>query len=176
MFLLASTTVLAAPKASVHQKPTANSLSVNLEIRLVTSVGDEDIESLFQKAKCIECHVIPGIRGANGRIGPRLVMGTAGRKRLKESNYKGTAKSVREYVMESILDHDQYVPRGYRSVPMPLNYNTVLAAEALYKMIDYLSTLEESNLPPTPPDPCNPQKLRNEKQTPAKVHPLLLPC
>lgn len=59
---------------------------------------------------------------------------------------------------------------------MPLNYNTVLAAEALYKMIDYLSTLEESNLPPTPPDPCNPQKLRNEKQTPAKVHPLLLPC
>lgn len=129
MLLLASTTVLAAPEALVHQKPTANSLSVNPEIRLLTSVGDEDIESLFQKAKCAECHVIPGTRGANGKVGPRLVMGTVGPKRLKESNYKGTAKTVREYVVESILDHGQYVPRGYRSVPMPLNYNTVLAPE-----------------------------------------------
>ena len=176
MLLLTSTTVLAAPEALVHQKSTANSLSVNPEIRLVTSVGDEDIASLFQKAKCAECHIIPGIRGANGKVGPRLVMGTAGPKRLKESNYKGTAKTVREYVMESILDHGQYVPRGYRSVPMPLNYNTVLAAGALYKMVDYLSTLEEGHLPPTPPDPCNSRKLRNEEQPPAKVRPLLPPC
>ena len=176
MLLLASTTVLAAPEALVHQKPTANSLSINPEVRLVTSVGDENIESLFQRAKCVACHVIPGIRGAHGEIGPRLVMGTAGPKRLKESNYKGSAKSVREYVMESILDHGQYVPRGYRSVPMPLNYNTVLAAGALYKMVDYLSTLEEGHLPPTPPNPCNSRKLRSEEQPPAKVRPLFPPC
>ena len=83
---------------------------------------------------------------------------------------------IREYVMESILDHGQYVPRGYRSVPMPLNYNTALAAGAQYQMVDYLSTLEEGQIPPTPPNPCNSRKLWNEEQPPAKVRPLFPPC
>lgn len=143
---------------------------------LVTSLGDEDIESFFRKAKCTACHVIPGIRGANGTIGPALAMGTTGQKRLNSPSYKGTAKSVREYVVESILDHDLHIPKGYRSVPMPMNYNTALAAKALYEMVDYLSALKEDSLPPTPPDPCNQQDSRSEKRQPSRMHPRPSPC
>ena len=143
---------------------------------LVTSTGDEDIESLFRKAKCIACHVIPGIRGAVGTIVPKLVMGTTGQKRLNSSSYKGTARSVREYVVESILDHDLYVPNGYRSVAMPLNYKTALAAKALYEMVDYLSALKEDAPPSTSPSPCNQGNSRIEKQQTAKMHPQVSPC
>lgn len=46
-------------------------------VPLVT--GEEPIRELFTRAGCPVCHTIPGIGGADGRVGPTLVMERQGR-------------------------------------------------------------------------------------------------
>ncbi len=152
----------AAPSFPTFLTLADNDLFTTSHARYVNSDGSEDIEALFQKAKCIECHIIPGIRGANGTIGPSLIMGSIGPKRLREARYKGMATTTREYVMESILDHNQYIPNGYKPVPMPMDYKTKLAAGAIYEMVVYLSQLQIGYLPQTPKDPCGLQERVND--------------
>src|SRR5688572_33139881 len=45
-------------------------------VPLVT--GDEPITEIFTKAGCAVCHTVPGIPGADGRVGPPLVLGARG--------------------------------------------------------------------------------------------------
>jgi len=156
--------------------PTNSQETKTASVQLVTSTGEEDEVRLFQKAQCTHCHNIPGIPNANGKLGPPLIMGTTAPKRLKDPLYKGSAHSIREYIIESILTHDAFIPKGYRATPMPMNYNLKLSASALDKMTTYLSNLQEGKLPPTPSDPCNSQNSKSEKLPPAKVHRLHPPC
>ncbi len=65
--------------------------------------GTEPVDQIFAKAQCVSCHTIPGIPGANGTIGPKLVEGTNAPGRIKDKDYKGTAKSTSDYIMESIV-------------------------------------------------------------------------
>lgn len=71
--------------------------------------GTEPVDQIFAKAQCVSCHTIPGIPGANGTIGPKLVEGTNAPGRIKDKDYKGKAKSTPEYIMESIVDPSAYV-------------------------------------------------------------------
>ena len=107
------------------------------------STGDEPIEKLFVQSGCAACHTIPGIDAAKGREGPRLVIGTNGPKRLIDSNYRGSATTVREYVMESILTPGVYVVPGYPDRVMPRWYGKKLNAKALDRITTYLQTLTE---------------------------------
>ena len=108
------------------------------------STGDEPIDKLFVQSGCAACHTIPGIDAAKGREGPRLVIGTNGPKRLIDSNYRGSATTVREYVMESILTPGVYVVPGYPDRVMPRWYGKKLNAKALDRITTYLQTLTES--------------------------------
>ena len=113
------------------------------------ATGAESITTLFTMGMCIYCHVIPGIRGPEVPVilGPKLVMKTTAPKRLKDRKYKGKATNVREYVIESILDPNAYVVKGY-GVNMPKDYRTRFSNAAIEKMAEYLEQLEEGKKPP----------------------------
>lgn len=120
--------------------PTAPQLDPAM-IPLVT--GEEPIDVLFVKAGCPVCHIIPGIQGADGRVGPKLVLGTTGPQRLADPGYRGQAKTVREYIIESVISPGAYVASGYPDQVMPRWYGQKLSAGALEKIADYLERVKK---------------------------------
>jgi cytochrome c2 len=110
--------------------------------------GDEPVDQIFTKALCFACHTIPGIPGASGAVGPKLTEKTNAPLRLKDSAYKGKATSVREYIMESIIDPSAYVVKPFPDKIMPKDFGKKLNAAAINKIIDYLAQLEEGKPPP----------------------------
>ncbi len=105
--------------------------------------GVEPLPELFTKAGCPVCHRIPGIPGAEGRVGPQLVLGLTGPARLADPAYKGQAGTVREYVIESILSPSTYVVPGFPDHTMPRWYGQKLSAGALEKIATYLESLTD---------------------------------
>jgi hypothetical protein len=63
--------------------------------------------------------------------------------RLADPTYEGSATSIREYVLESILFPSLYVPPGYPDDTHPKLYGERLSAKALYRIVEYLSQIEE---------------------------------
>lgn len=110
--------------------------------------GSEPVDQIFAKAKCVVCHTIPGIPGAVGVIGPKLVEKTNGPIRIKSPDYKGNAKTVREYITESVICPSCYVVKGFPDNVMPKVFGQQLSAGALNKIADYLSKAEEGKEPP----------------------------
>jgi hypothetical protein len=82
--------------------------------------------------------MIPGIPGASGQVGPRLTLGTTGGQRLKDPGYRGQAKTVHDYVVESVLEPGRFVVPGYPERTMPTWYGSKLSALALEKIATYL--------------------------------------
>jgi hypothetical protein len=112
-----------------------------LDVPLAT--GNEPLDKLFVQSGCAVCHTIPGIAPAQGREGPRLVLGTNGPLRLADPQYQGTATTVREYIQESILNPGVYVVPDYSDRVMPRWYGKRLNAMALDRMARYLEDLKE---------------------------------
>lgn len=110
--------------------------------------GSEPVDQIFAKAQCVVCHTIPGIPGAMGTVGPKLVEKTNAPNRLKDPNYKGSAKTVREYITESVITPSAYVVKPFPDNVMPKIFGQKLSAGALNKIVDYLSQLEEGKAPP----------------------------
>jgi hypothetical protein len=125
---------------------TASSVSVPIlapgMVPLVT--GDEPITEIFTKAGCSTCHTVPGISGADGRVGPPLVLAITGPARLNDPAYRGHAKTVHEYVIESVLEPGLFVVPGYPSGTMPTWYGAKLSALALEKIASYLERQGEA--------------------------------
>jgi hypothetical protein len=94
------------------------------------------------------CHTIPGIPGAVGVIGPKLMEGTNAPMRLKDSGYHGHAKTTRDYIAESIVTPGTYVVKPFQDGVMPKDFGERLSAGALTKIVDYLSKLEEGKALP----------------------------
>ena len=107
------------------------------------ATGKEPIDKIFVQSGCTACHMIPGIRVAKGREGPKLELGTTARRRLADPNYRGQAKTDWEYVQESILYPGAYIVEGYPDQVMPRWYGQKLTAGALDKIITYLLKIEE---------------------------------
>src|SRR5262245_29117938 len=105
-------------------------------VPLVT--GDEPIPAIFTKAGCPVCHAIPGIAGAQGTVGPPLILGSTGTSRLHDPTYRGRAQTVHEYVIESVVEPQVFVVPGYPAATMPTWYGSKLSALALEKMASYL--------------------------------------
>jgi mono/diheme cytochrome c family protein len=105
--------------------------------------GEESIADIFIRAGCPVCHTIPGIAGANGQVGPRLVLGTKGEQRLRDPGYRGQAKTVHDYVVESVLEPGRFIIPGYPERTMPTWYGSKLSALALEKIAAYLEQQTE---------------------------------
>ena len=116
-------------------------------IPLVT--GEESIQEQFTRAGCPVCHAIPGIAGAQGRVGPPLILGATGPARLADSRYAGRATTVREYIVESIVAPQDYIVPGYPERTMPPWYGNKLSAAALDQMAAYLERITDM-APPAP--------------------------
>jgi mono/diheme cytochrome c family protein len=110
--------------------------------------GSEPVDQIFAKAQCVACHTIPGIPGAIGTIGPKLEEGTTASQRIKEPDYKGTAKTATDYIMESIIDPSAYVVKPFPDNTMPKVFGQKLSAGALKKIVDYLSQVKTGAPPP----------------------------
>ena len=118
------------------------------EDRPVFVTGAESMEDMINTLGCPLCHTIPGIPGAMGALGPILHEKTNALSRIKDPNYKGTAKTVRAYVQESILNPSAYVvfneaagepfPDGL----MPPDFASKLSVNALGKLVDFISNTE----------------------------------
>lgn len=106
------------------------------KVPLVT--GDEPITEIFTKAGCAVCHTVPGIPGADGRVGPPLLLGTTGPARLADLSYRGHAQTVHDYVTESVIEPGVFIVPGYPANTMPVWYGTKLSALALEKIASYL--------------------------------------
>ena len=100
--------------------------------------GDEPITEIFTKAGCAVCHTVPGIPGADGRVGPPLLLGTTGPVRLADPSYRGHAQTVHDYVTESVIEPGVFIVPGYPANTMPTWYGTKLSALALEKIASYL--------------------------------------
>ena len=105
--------------------------------------GNESTALIFTRAGCPVCHRIPGIAGADGRVGPPLWLGTSGPERLRDPGYHGTAKTVHEYIIESVVEPGLFVVPGYPSQTMPEWYGAKLSALALEKIAVYLEAQTE---------------------------------
>jgi hypothetical protein len=124
-----------------HQEPdpTPASTTVSLTPDMVPLVtGDEPIVAIFTRAGCPVCHTIPGVSGADGRVGPPLLLGSTGPERLRDPAYQGRAKTIHEYVIESVIEPAAFVVAGYPPNTMPTWYGAKLSALALEKMASYL--------------------------------------
>ena len=116
-----------------------DSSSVTLAPDMVPLVtGDEPIAEIFTKAGCAVCHTVPGIPGADGRVGPPLLLGATGPVRLRDPSYRGHAETVHQYIMESVLEPGLFVVPGYPAGTMPTWYGAKLSALALEKIAAYL--------------------------------------
>jgi hypothetical protein len=125
-----------SPSAPVSGRTAAMGALSPDRIPLVT--GEEPIADIFMRAGCVVCHTIPGIPGANGQVGPPLILGTTGGQRIRDPSYEGQAQTVREYITESVLDPRQFIVQGYPALTMPTWYGSKLSALALEKIITYL--------------------------------------
>jgi hypothetical protein len=147
LVLLSAVWALRNPPASRSKaSQTASPTIIPETIPLVT--GDEPIIDMFTRAGCPVCHVIPGIPGADGRVGPPLVLGTTGLERLNDPTYRGNAKTVHEYIVESVLEPEQFIVQGYPEHTMPAWYGSKLSALALEKIASYLERQSEESLAP----------------------------
>ncbi len=124
-------------------QPTILALTSEM-MALVT--GDEPLVEILTKPGCTVCHTIPGIPGATGQVGPPLVLGTTGPQRLKDPRYRGQAKTVHEYIVESVLEPQRFVLQGYPEHTMPTWYGSKLSALALEKMASYLERQTEGSV------------------------------
>ena len=123
-----------------RQFPVANNRSLPVVapemVPLVS--GEEDTALIFTRAGCPVCHRIPGIAGAEGRVGPPLWLGTTGHQRLHDPTYQGRAKTIHEYIVESVVEPGVFVVPGYPVETMPTWYGAKLSALALEKIAAYL--------------------------------------
>ncbi len=149
VILLGVVVALRTPLRSLHTPapPMAPAVPVVAPEAIPLVTGDEPIAAIFTRAGCPVCHTIPGIPGAEGRVGPPLWLGTTGATRLADPAYQGHAKTVREYVIESVIEPDIFAAPGYPAQTMPTWYGTKLSALALEKMSEYL---ERMQAPATP--------------------------
>ena len=120
------------------------------EDRHPPEIFDENapIEQLINAWGCPLCHVIPGVKGAMGELGPPLNLKTNGPKRLRDKNYKGTAKNVREYIEESIVNPGIYIASNeevgepYPEGIEPSFSSYQIPPKSLSRLVDFLANTE----------------------------------
>ncbi len=94
------------------------------------------VVAIINRGGCGNCHVIPGVPGADGNVGPDLTdLG-------KVAGERRSGMSAREYVRESILEPDAFVaPGDFEIGIMPTMFGKTLSREDLDSLVEYLSGL-----------------------------------
>jgi len=115
-----------------------------------TALITDPIEVIVEKMRCFVCHKIPSVPVAQtGLIAPLLTLKTNAPLRLASPEYqqalqegRASAKTPKEYVIESILNPGAFIVSGFRD-GMPTDYSRKFTVGALDKLADFLLTLDE---------------------------------
>jgi nitric oxide reductase subunit C len=88
---------------------------------------------------CVTCH---SLEKGKTLIGPSMAgIATEAAADIKKADYKGTAKTVEEFLKESIVSPDVMVTQGFQPGIMPKTY-TKLSAQEVNDLVAYLMTLK----------------------------------
>ena len=104
------------------------------------ALAPTDVVAVFNTSGCAGCHVIPGIPGANGQVGPNLTtIGADGGTRID-------GYTAEEYIRESILDPNAFIAPECPFGDCPANvmlqsFADTLSEDDLETIVGYLSTL-----------------------------------
>ena len=107
--------------------------------------------SAFQKGSCGACHVIPGVSGAVGKVGPDLArIASEAAENLAGSSYTGKAKTVEAYILEGVLDPSAFIPSDCAGAPcpdglMPSTFKDMYNKNELNAMVSFLANPHENN-------------------------------
>ncbi len=163
LIVMASALVLAACGGQTTEAPTAApETAAPAEVTMPTEAPTEaaaegmaavptadEVAPLFQKGGCVACHVIPGVPGAVGTIGPDLSnIGAVAAEMLTNGEYTGEAATVEEYLMESIISPDAFIAPECNGVPcqpgqMPAGMDALYTEEELNAMVAYMASLTD---------------------------------
>lgn len=106
-------------------------------------VGEEPGAELLVNNGCGGCHIVQGVEGMMGVVGPDLSgIGSLALERLEDSGYSGAATSADEYIEESILEPAIYVVVDYPAGVMPATFADSLSPEDLQTIVEYLTARE----------------------------------
>ncbi len=110
-----------------------------------TTPPSEDLAlAAFKKGGCGACHIIPGVPNARGTIGPDLTnISQVAALTLQSSDYTGKAKTIEEYLIESILEPDLFIATHCSGGPcqkgiMPASLGQGLSPEERAAIVTYL--------------------------------------
>ncbi|MEX0799211.1 MAG: c-type cytochrome [Bacteriovoracaceae bacterium] len=91
--------------------------------------GSKKAKAAIKKYGCHACHVIPGVSGANGRVGPKL-------EDIKEQIYiGGVLANTPEHMAEWVMNPQRHSP----NTAMP---NLNVSEEDAKAIVDYLYNVE----------------------------------
>lgn len=119
-----------------------------------TGAAETTLASAMQNGGCGACHVIPGVANATGTVGPDLTnMSEVAKDALADAAYTGAAKTVVEFIRESILEPDVYLSKGCpggtcQKGLMPASLGKTLSDQELATIVGYLTGLPESAASP----------------------------
>ncbi len=95
-------------------------------------VTAEQVQPLFDKGACGSCHVIAGIEGAVGTVGPNLC-------EVGEEVQEG--KETIAEIIEEIVEPNKTITPGYPEGVMPTTFGDLFSQEELELMAKYLAQL-----------------------------------
>lgn len=88
---------------------------------------------------CVTCH---SLEKGKTLVGPSMAgVATEASRDLKDPAYKGTAKTVEEFLRESIVEPDVWLTKGFNAGIMPKTY-AKLSDQELDDLVAYLVTLK----------------------------------
>ncbi len=100
------------------------------------SVAPRGVVAIFNRGACGNCHVIPGVPGADGEVGPDLTM------LGKSASARKPSTTAKQYIRESILEPDAFVaPGDFEKGVMPRKFGQTLSEDDLNALVDYLASL-----------------------------------
>ena len=143
--------VACSPKNGDVQAPVQNPTK-DVDVNEEPEMKDIDPVALFQKASCTGCHVIPGVPGANGTIGPDLsAIGDLAETRLGSNEYSGQADSVKDYIREALMEPDVFLSPECNGATcqaglMSSSLIKDLSEAEVEAMIDFLADLPNDDL------------------------------
>ncbi|MBN1668983.1 MAG: c-type cytochrome [Anaerolineales bacterium] len=122
------------------------------ELQVTSSAGILSPAEAFAKGGCGACHVIPGVPGAVGTLGPDLsLMGEKAQQYLDSGEYSGTAQTAEAFIRESIVNPDAFLaaecPGGHcQPGQMPATLAGLLLDDELEAIVQYLVRLPDVDL------------------------------
>ncbi len=129
--------------------------------------SNEMAVAALQKGGCGACHIIPGVPGAVGVLGPDLTaIGEQAGVLIQDSAYTGSAKTAADYLKESILSPDAYIAPDCGGKPcqkglMPASIGADYSDAELEAVLTYLGKLPNAALSAPEAQPTMPAGTMN---------------